>query len=114
VMSIRNGAVVVADGLGVERPLGSRRRGARTAVITAMVLTLSACALERGWTTKDQSDFRDAVCGWAGLAARSAGCSCLLDAARAAYPKADDFLNSTEPSEQLERGWAACGLGISD
>ena len=94
--------------------LGGRRRDAHGAVVAAMVITLGACALEQGWTSKDQNEFRDAVCGWAGLAGSSAGCSCLFDATRAAFPEADDFWNSSGPSERLERGWAACGIGISD
>lgn len=84
------------------------------AVAAIMCAVLGSCALERGWTSKDQNNFRDAVCDWAGLASSSARCSCLLDATRAAFPEADDFWNSSEPSERLERGWRACGIGIGD
>lgn len=93
---------------------GRRQRAASVAVAAIVCAFLGSCALERGWTSKDQNNFRDAVCGWAGLPGSSAGCSCLLDATRAAFPDADDFVNSTEPSERLERGWRACGIGISD
>ena len=87
-------------------------RTASIAVIAGAIALAPACALERGWTSKDQNDFRDAVCNQLGLQKTSAGCGCLLDATRAAYPKADDFWNGTEPSIELVLGWRACGIGI--
>lgn len=94
------------------RTVSTRARATAIAAVSGAIALAPACALERGWTSKDQNDFRQAVCEQLGLADASTGCECLLNATRAAYPKADDFWNGTEPSIELVLGWRACGIGI--
>lgn len=81
----------------------------------SLLLVASGCALERGWTARDKNDFKSGVCvTWLGTDQDSNTCECILEAARAAYPSADDFRNADEPSSALLVGWRMCGVGVSD
>ena len=86
------------------------------AVLTVAVsIGISSCALERGWTARDKNDFKSGVCeSWLGVDGDSSACECILEAARAAYPEADDFWSDDEPSPALLVGWRMCGVGITD
>ena len=79
------------------------------------VLCSSGCGLERGWTARDKNEFKAGICEtWLGADQNSNTCECILEAARAAYPSADDFRNADEPSAALLVGWRMCGVGVSD